>query len=48
MPGFDPNEWFPFDPEDELDGCLDAIEFAPEPPPEDADIAWPEARPEEQ
>ena len=27
----------PFDPEGELDGCLDALEFAPDPPPEDGD-----------
>jgi hypothetical protein len=43
IPGYDPEEVIPFDPEDELGGCLDALEFAPEPPPEDADIAWPEA-----
>jgi hypothetical protein len=48
IPGFDPDEQIPFDPEGELDGCLDALEFAPEPPPEAEDIAWPEAKVEEQ
>ena len=48
IPGFDADEQIPFDPESELDGCLDALEFAPETPPEVADIAWPEASPEEQ
>ena len=37
IPGFDPEEEFPFDPEAQLDGCLDGMEFAPEPPPEDED-----------
>ena len=37
IPGFDPEEEFPFDPEAQLDGCLDGMEFAPEPPPEDDD-----------
>jgi hypothetical protein len=37
IPGYDPDEPIPFDPEGELDGCLDALEFAPEPPPEDGD-----------
>lgn len=42
IPG-DPDERVPFDPEGELDGCLDALDFAPEPPPEegDADQPWP-------
>lgn len=35
IPGYDPNEQTPFDPEDQLAGGLDAIEFAPELPPED-------------
>ncbi len=35
IPGFDPDERIPFDPEAELGGSLDALEFAPEPPPED-------------
>lgn len=35
IPGIDPDEQVPFDPEDELGGQLEAIEFAPEPPPED-------------
>jgi hypothetical protein len=37
IPGFDPEEEIPFDPEARLDGCLDGLEFAPEPPPEDGD-----------
>jgi hypothetical protein len=43
IPGFDADEQIPFDPEDELDGCLDALEFAPELPPEDGDKdqPWP-------
>ena len=48
IPGYDPEEQLPFDPEAELDGSLDAIEFAPEPPPEDPDTAWPEPSPDEQ
>jgi hypothetical protein len=43
VPGYDAEEPPPFDPEGELDGCLDAIEFASEPPPDDEDPAWPEA-----
>jgi hypothetical protein len=43
VPGYDAEESPPFDPEGALDGCLDAIEFASEPPPEDEDPAWPEA-----
>lgn len=35
IPGYDPEERISFDPEGELDGQLDAIEFAPEPPAED-------------
>jgi hypothetical protein len=43
IPGYDAEEPIPFDPEDELDGHLDALEFAPEPPPEDGDEdePWP-------
>jgi hypothetical protein len=48
IPGFDRDVPIPFDPEDEIGGHLDALEFAPEPPPEDEDIVWPEARAEEQ
>jgi hypothetical protein len=48
IPGFDQDERVPFDPEDEIGGHLDALEFAPEPPPEDVDIAWPETKAEEQ
>jgi len=47
IPGYDPDEEIPFDPEAELGGSLDGIEFAPEPPPEDGDTAWPEASPDE-
>jgi len=35
LPGYDPDEQWPFDPEGELDGSLDALEFAPDPPGED-------------
>jgi hypothetical protein len=35
IPGYDPDERFPFDPEGELGGSLDALEFAPEPPPDE-------------
>ena len=42
IPGFDPEERWPFDPEDQLDGGLDGIEFAPEVPPEDAACGEPE------
>jgi hypothetical protein len=48
IPGCDPDEEIPFDPEGELDGCLDGIEFAPEPPPDDGDTAWPDAGGDEQ
>ena len=42
IPGCDPDEKIPFDPEGELDGCLDALEFTPDPPPEhgDEDQPW--------
>ncbi len=42
VPGYDPEELIPFDPEGELDGCLDALEFVPEPAPEEP-LAWPRA-----
>jgi hypothetical protein len=45
VPGYCPDQVLPFDPEAELDGCLDGIEFAPEPP---AEIDWPEPDAEEQ
>jgi len=48
LPSLDPIEQLPFDPEDELGGCLVAFEFTPDPPPEDFDERWPEASPEEQ
>ena len=44
IPGVDPDQPMPFDPEDELGGHLDALEFAPDPPPEDEgdeDQPWP-------
>ena len=37
IPGYDPEEEIPFDPEAELGGCLDGLEFAPEPPQEEED-----------
>jgi hypothetical protein len=37
IPGYDPDEQIPFDPEGELDGSLDALEFAPEPPLEEGE-----------
>ena len=43
IPGYDPEEEIPFDPEGELEGGITAIEFAPEAPPEDDDTAWPAA-----
>jgi len=47
LPGYDPEEHIPFDPEGEFDGCLDGIEFAPEPPSEDDDQPWLQAPDEE-
>jgi hypothetical protein len=38
IPGYDPEETLPFDPESEFEGCLGGLEFAPEPPPEDAEF----------
>ncbi len=46
IPGCDPDEQIPFDPEAELEGSLDAIEYAPEPPADD-DRAWREVGPDE-
>jgi hypothetical protein len=37
IPGYDPEEVLPFDPEDQLAGCFDALDFAPEPPPEEGE-----------
>ena len=34
IPGYDPDEEIPFDPEGMLEGGLTGIEFAPEPPPD--------------
>ena len=31
IPGVDPADFVPFDPENELDGCLEALDFEPEP-----------------
>ena len=42
IPGYDPDEKLPFDPELELDGCLDGLEFAPDPPPDYESDAEPE------
>ncbi|WP_051531844.1 helix-turn-helix domain-containing protein [Sphingomonas sp. URHD0057] len=47
IPGYDPEGEIPFDPEAELDGCLDGLEFAPEPPQEDGDGDEDEPRPDE-
>jgi hypothetical protein len=47
-PGWDPEEAMPFDPEGELDGCLVGLEFAPEPPPDDADDGDPHPTDREQ
>ena len=43
IPGLEPEEPIPFDPEEELDGCLEGIWYAPEVPPDDEDSLWPEA-----
>src|SRR5436190_11822367 len=43
IPGYDLEERLPFDPEDELDGSLDAIESAPEPPDDGGGTAAPDA-----
>jgi hypothetical protein len=43
IPGVDQEEALPFDPEGQLDGCLDGLDFASEPPPEEDDGAWPPA-----
>jgi hypothetical protein len=49
VPRFDPDEQLPFDPEYELTGQLEGLEFAQDvPPPEDDDVAWVEPDPEEQ
>ena len=41
IPGYDPDEQVPFDPEGELDGSLDALEFAPAPDPENGEDGEP-------
>jgi hypothetical protein len=38
IPGFDPDEQIPFDPEGELGGHLDALDFAPEPGAEEGEF----------
>src|SRR5215208_5252918 len=48
IPGIDPDEQIPFDPEGELEGCLFGLQFAPDPPPEDDESAWPAAQRDEQ
>jgi len=47
VPGIDPNEDRPFDPESELQGCLDVIDYEPDPLRED-DSAWSEGCSDEQ
>jgi len=47
LPGDDPAELFPFDPESELEGALVGIDFAPDLPPDDPEIAWPQAAADE-
>jgi len=37
IPGYDPNEEVPFDPEGELEGCLVALDCAPDPSEDDED-----------
>jgi hypothetical protein len=37
IPGYDQEEQLPFDPEAALDGSLDAMEFAPEPPADEGE-----------
>jgi hypothetical protein len=34
IPGIDPQEFIPFDPENQLEGCIEALDFEPEPEPE--------------
>ena len=48
IPGYDPEEVIPFDPEGELDGCLNVLDFEPEPSPEKDGEGWREAGPDEQ
>ena len=48
IPGYDPEDQLPFDPEGELGDNLEAIEFTPDPPPENVHMASPEASPDEQ
>jgi hypothetical protein len=48
IPGYDPERTPPFDPEAELDSCLDQIECAPELPPEEEDSAWQEGGADEE
>jgi hypothetical protein len=43
VPGFDPNEQLPFDPEGEFESALVGIEFAPDLPAEEPELIWPEA-----
>lgn len=40
LPGFDPDEQFPFDPEDALAGRLDALDFAPDLSDGENDEPW--------
>ena len=48
VPGVDPEEELPFDPEGMFDGSLDGLDFAPEPPPEHGDDDGPDPDDSEQ
>ena len=48
IPGYDPEDVIKFDPEEEMEGCLETLDFEPEPSPEDRAEAGDEADPEEQ
>jgi hypothetical protein len=39
IPGIDPDEVRPFDPEDELEGCLEVLDFEPQALPGDEDAS---------
>jgi hypothetical protein len=42
IPGYAADEQIAFDPEVEFDGCLDALDCAPEPPPEEEERCYPD------
>ncbi len=49
IPGVDPDEWRPFDPEGEFEGGIVGIDFGPDPPsPEELNSPWPEAEGDEE